>query len=671
MRLKSLKIIGFKSFAKSTTLEFPRAISAIVGPNGSGKSNVAEAIAWVLGEQSIKNLRGKKGEDLIFNGSSSAAKMGKASAALVFDGPKGETAVSRIVYRDGLNEYFVNNKKTRLKDVAEFLNKECSGSLKHHIIRQGESDAVLNASLKERRQIIEEALGLMIFKAKKEEGERKLARTEENINQAESLRNEIQPHLRFLKKQAEKIEKLAELKNDFEAVCSSYFSKARAKFSKETEQIETEKKKNTEEQSVVEKKIKGVVAQLENFSRQRAESAGLRKKISEIEREVGRHEGILSQSKIVKERTIAPDMDGFIDFLKKEIERALAEENLEKIKSMLGGIKNRLAFLFFAPAEEKEDKGGRAELEFSHRKLLEDLKKAKEEESVFFKEFERSRILESDLRRAEIQLNDIKNQFRFLDIRKKELVEKENVLRLDIKEAEAILGQKIPVKNADKFDETELEEERRRLERLKIKIEEGGGAGEEILKEYKEVSARDEFLFSEISDLKKTADSLRGLIEQLVEKLDSDFKSGVLKINDEFQKFFELMFGGGKAELKIKDDGADVAVSLPKKRIFSLNMLSGGERALTSIAFLFAVSQVKPPPFLVLDETDAALDESNSRKYADLLKKLSEQTQLILITHNRATMSAAGILYGVTMAKDGISRLLSVKLDEAKELAPQ
>ncbi len=121
------------------------------------------------------------------------------------------------------------------------------------------------------------------------------------------------------------------------------------------------------------------------------------------------------------------------------------------------------------------------------------------------------------------------------------------------------------------------------------------------------------------------------------------------------------------AESEESQEGVEVRVNLPKKRISSLDMLSGGERALTSIALLFAMSQVNPPPFLVLDETDAALDEANSQKYGSMLKDLSKKTQLILITHNRETMRQAGILYGVTMGSDSISKFLSIKFTEAEQ----
>jgi len=178
------------------------------------------------------------------------------------------------------------------------------------------------------------------------------------------------------------------------------------------------------------------------------------------------------------------------------------------------------------------------------------------------------------------------------------------------------------------------------------------------------------------------------LIAELEEKLEHDFKEGVLKINAEFEKFFKLMFGGGKASLKVitrimrkraaednglekeepEEEGIEISVDLPRKRIKSLDMLSGGERALTSIALLFAMSAVHPPPFLVLDETDAALDEANSQRYAKMLEDLSKTAQLIVITHNRATMKCAGVLYGVTMGSDGISKLLSLKFEEAGAL---
>ncbi|MFP4461817.1 MAG: hypothetical protein ACLFQE_06435, partial [Thermotogota bacterium] len=229
-----------------------------------------------------------------------------------------------------------------------------------------------------------------------------------------------------------------------------------------------------------------------------------------------------------------------------------------------------------------------------------------------------------------------------------------------------------------------------------IKVEEfGSGSGEEIIREYEESNERDKFLLSEIEDLEKSAESLKLLITELEEKISQKFHEGIEKINSEFQRFFALMFGGGTASIRVvkiknrqrrdtdldfgqdeemmdqeenQEEGLEVDVSLPRKKVKGLMMLSGGERALTSIALIFAMSQVNPPPFIILDETDAALDEANSRKYGDMIENLSKHSQLILITHNRETMGRAGVLYGVTMMQ-GISKLLSINFEDGIEWA--
>ena len=240
--------------------------------------------------------------------------------------------------------------------------------------------------------------------------------------------------------------------------------------------------------------------------------------------------------------------------------------------------------------------------------------------------------------------------------------------------------------------------EKRELEKTKIRLEEmGAGGGEEVMKEYTEASEREAFLEKELADLRTASESLKKLITDLERELGSRFADGVAAINAEFTKLFALMFDGGSASLMrvaekvrrpradstgedededgIPDDeeetveGVDIALLIPRKRVKSLVMLSGGERALTSIALIFAMSSVNPPPFLVLDETDAALDESNSRRYGDMVASLAEKSQLVVITHNRETMSRAGILYGVTMGNDGVSKVLSVKLEEAVQVA--
>ncbi|MDO8471470.1 MAG: AAA family ATPase, partial [bacterium] len=205
--------------------------------------------------------------------------------------------------------------------------------------------------------------------------------------------------------------------------------------------------------------------------------------------------------------------------------------------------------------------------------------------------------------------------------------------------------------------------------KLRREISEIGGIDEEIMREYEETNNRHEFLTAEFSDLSNAGGALKNLIGDLTGRINNDFRTGLKKINEEFDHYFRLMFGGGAAKLVLEnlednETGAVISVDVPKKRVHDLNALSGGERALISIALLFAIVSVSRPPFLVLDEVDAALDENNAACFAKVLKDLAKKTQFVLITHNRATMEIANVLYGVTMGDDGVSKLFSLKLED-------
>src|ERR1700680_899454 len=174
--LKSLELVGFKSFADKTTIEFAPGITAIVGPNGSGKSNIVDAVRWILGEQSAKSLRGGEMADVIFNGSTSRRSLGLAEVTMTFDNSRGilateaeEVQITRRVYRGGEGEYLINQQICRLKDVKDLFLGSGAGSDAYCIIEQGRVDVLLQASAKDRRTIFEEAAGISRFKAKKTE----------------------------------------------------------------------------------------------------------------------------------------------------------------------------------------------------------------------------------------------------------------------------------------------------------------------------------------------------------------------------------------------------------------------------------------------------------------------------------------------------------------------
>ncbi len=725
MYLKRLEISGFKSFAKHTALEFPTPISAIVGPNGSGKSNVAEAIRWVLGEQSIKSLRGKRGEDLIFSGSHATPRLSKASVSLIFDNTQKEfplefeeVSVGRRVYRDGANDYLLNGSQVRLRDIIELLANVGFGSSQHHIIGQGESDRILYASLAKRREMIEDALGLKIFQIKRLEAERKLERTEENMKQVEALRREIQPHLKFLKSQSEKFEIVSKLREDLKKNLEGYLSRKSATIQSNRSELEEKKSAPVRELKKIESEVSSIRNKIEKIEKTERgtmrEDKDLEEKLDllrearlKTEYDLGRLEGMIELEeknlREMKEVVISKkEIETLLSDVSRRLEELEKETVLEKLISKIGVLRKVVAdFLKGLKGEKlsREENLGEYKVKLGELKTgLSDLKKEENELSRTYeekmartrKEAEESRREEKQVYELEREAGGLKDILRSFELEGEKIRLAQEELRRELEEARPYLGgDSLP--KGDVFSSSEEAEMlRRKVERTKIKLEEAGGIDPAILKEYKEVSVRDEFFGRELGDLIKSAESLRHVMKELEERLEHDFTGGLSKINAEFQRFFEMMFGGGKASLKLQsrsqrkrareeneefareeeeeEGGIDISVDLPRKRIKSLDMLSGGERALTSIALLFALSTVHPPPFLVLDETDAALDEANSQRYAAILEGLAQTTQLIVITHNRETMKRAGILYGITMGSDGISKLLSLKFEEAGAL---
>src|SRR3989339_1269787 len=278
MRLKTLEINGFKSFAQKILLEFDNGIVCVVGPNGSGKSNVVEAVRYVLGEQSIKSMRGKTGSDLIFKGSKNLAGGSRASVTIYFDntdkvfklsndGGKGNEyinlnydtiSITRQVFGDGRNIYILNGNEVRLKDIHNLLASVNIGSSGHHIISQGEADRILNANAKEKKEMVEDALGLRIYQYKIKESERKLERTNENMKEVVLMRRENAPHLNFLKKQVEKFEKTKEMQADLASLYREYLKKESVYLEQEKDGLSAERNKLAGELKSVVGKISAV-----------------------------------------------------------------------------------------------------------------------------------------------------------------------------------------------------------------------------------------------------------------------------------------------------------------------------------------------------------------------------------------------------------------------------
>ncbi|MFF2499236.1 chromosome segregation protein SMC [Peribacillus sp. NPDC058075] len=216
------------------------------------------------------------------------------------------------------------------------------------------------------------------------------------------------------------------------------------------------------------------------------------------------------------------------------------------------------------------------------------------------------------------------------------------------------------------------EEAQKRVKLIKLAIEELGTVNLGAIDEYARVAERYEFLLSQKEDLQQAKDTLFQVIDEMDDEMKRRFADTFYSIREEFEQVFKALFGGGRAELKLTnpDDllntGVDIIAQPPGKKLQNLSLLSGGERALTAIALLFSILKVRPVPFCILDEVEAALDEANVVRFSQFLRKFSRETQFIVITHRKGTMEEADVLYGITMQESGVSKLVSVRMEESE-----
>ncbi|MCS0652269.1 chromosome segregation protein SMC [Cytobacillus firmus] len=223
----------------------------------------------------------------------------------------------------------------------------------------------------------------------------------------------------------------------------------------------------------------------------------------------------------------------------------------------------------------------------------------------------------------------------------------------------------------------EIEEARKRVKLIKLAIEELGAVNLGAIEEYERVSERYEFLLEQKTDLQEAKDTLFQVIDEMDVEMKRRFEETFEGIRLHFESVFQSLFGGGRADLRLTqpedllNTGVEIVAQPPGKKLQNLGLLSGGERALTAIALLFSILKVRPVPFCILDEVEAALDEANVQRFSQYLKRYSAETQFIVITHRKGTMEEADVLYGVTMQESGVSKLVSVRLEETRELITQ
>jgi len=441
---------------------------------------------------------------------------------------------------------------------------------------------------------------------------------------------------------------------------------------------------------------------------------GLSVKRSEIEKELGRLEAkmeFLGKEKKNEGKSLSnQELVILISETKENLERISENSDIEELKKGLRAMINKITDFLNPPKGEEQKPKEFFEFEKLKENLLKDFDKLEKElKSLENREVEIAQGIEDfnkNFQKAFEVLESKRKELADFEERKNKILFEKERLNLRIQDLESQLRQigrdikefpnsdpKSLILNPQFSDVLDIE---RKMFKLRSELASMGEVDEALIKEAKEIEEHYNFLNTQSADLEKAVVDLRNLIKELSEKIYSEFNGSLRLINEEFNKFFRLMFGGGQAKIKIKNQkskikndeadsnggeaevenieneedkeeqaGVEIELSLPKKKINSLELLSGGERSLVSIAALFALISISPPPFLLLDEVEATLDENNSRRFANLIQEFSKKTQFIIVTHNRAVMEAADVLYGITVCDEGTSKVISLKMEAA------
>lgn len=759
MYLSRMELQGFKTFAQKTSLVFPgpkkgdHALTVVVGPNGSGKSNIADGIRWCLGEQSMKLLRGKSAQDVIFSGAEGRSRSGFAEVSLTFDNSDhslnvsfAEVVVTRRLYRDGESEYLLNGSVVRLADIQLLLAEAGVGQRSYSVIGQGMIDHVLTASPEDRKIFFDDATGVRGFQIKRHQALLKLQKSAENLADVEMVLRELEPRLSMLRRQIKRLNERETLTMELATLSKTYYGTQWWNMIDEKVLIDVRLKMAIDlvaskkaELAMNDAKLSALEAQQSPSSESTESMNGLQTAYKKAQQELAdarrahfAAERELELAKVKAQTTWAPlplaeiisEVHGVASVHDDLLGRLKKVQNIGELAPIIGDVevvttrskklRDRLtrpnpedftpsAEMLGAIESEKALVASREAL-VKESELAIDAK-AKETIANTSEVF----LVQREVRRVQQELSALEGQANQVNIDLARIETRIEGLKTEMQDSvpdsvESIMAA-APTERI--FD---LGPTHDRLLRLRHQLELIGGIDESVTKEYGEAEERFTFLSTQVADLRGAISSTEKVIDELDEQIKKQSDVAFKAIATEFQKYFEILFGGGRcslvkltkeevdadlghpreggdpdsaAELVHHDDvdtlesiakrvqerkdsivGIDIQATPPGKRLKALNLLSGGERALTSIALVSAIMATNPAPFVVLDEVDAALDEANTVRFANILNELRKLTQFIVITHNRATMEKADMLYGVTMGDDGVSKLLSVKLED-------
>ena len=806
MRLKHISLSGFKSFVDPTRIPFPSDMSAVVGPNGCGKSNIIDAVRWVLGEGSAKNLRGDSMSDVIFNGSVARPASSRASVELVFDNSSGrlggeyssysEISVKRQVDHEGLSSYYLNGSSCRRKDITDIFLGTGLGPRSYAVIEQEMATKLISSKPEELRSHIEEVAGISVYKERRKETESRIKKTKENLDRVNDLKKEIDRNLLKLKQQIKSAEKYDLAKQNLKKFRSLKLASNWLASSEKVKEMElNQKRQEIEIQKKISEKEKintqieetrnnqsNLLLQIEKMqesfyssgaeiSKSEQELISLEEKVvltnNEIEsinqKIIALNSNINSERNAIEQiRTSLEEETNALEEAKNDFERlqisSSPEEFLDKLLNDIGNliikIKNlsesanfdnelrevlsdstniqsglsryKAEFKNISDAEkgvlnEKREKYTKAIQEVANKNLeiskLEGAIHSKQKEIETFQSktkelsesreslmipineikeeikplldkrsgnqneltalrnnFERTneeiRTLEKNLNIGEIKIEELKSLSNSSVVEKQKFITEAEILQKQIQSEYGEL-QTVLDKLEPEFDLAFIENE---IERFNKQIESIGPINLAAKEEFKIEEERNQEIESQLNELNKAIETLQSAIKKIDQESRTKFQDTLDSVNSEIAKLFPKLFGGGHAKLELTgedvlESGVVLKAMPPGKKNVSVSQLSGGEKAMSAIAMVFSFFSLNPSPFCILDEIDAPLDDLNTFRYISMVEEMSKKIQFIYITHNKISMEKSKHLMGITMEEAGVSRLVSVDVEEALSLA--
>jgi chromosome segregation ATPase len=705
VHLRSIRLRGFKSFPDPVEIRLETGVAVVVGPNGSGKSNVADAIVWAAGSLSPSDLRAEKPDDVLFAGGPGRTAADYAEVELLFDNEDGEGAVEfselsimRRLHRGGEGEYLVNRARVRRLDVVEILAEVGLGTELHSVIGQGRVEQILSSKPAERRALIEEAAGLGRFKQRRHRAELKLARVEIQVERARDLEDEVRKRLRPLALQATAAQRAEKLVGEIEARRGRIAAAELERIERRLEEVGERRAEAELERKGRDDKLAGVLEERRRAEDELTEAAGRHEQAtaalyrlkSAVERVELRREQAEETAEALRADAAAPRLPVVGEATYESALAAargwpVAPSDFSRALTRLREAYNEGvdAVLVHAGGNVWYASGsiGRAEAP-PRSTLLEALAVASEraaatlegagEVAARFQAPLQARVDAGGSRSGELG-----EELRALGAREAELriaagkaAERHagvgiETARLE-REREEVVARLPEGGAAEPLTDEQVEELRAEIARLERRREALGQVNPLAAEEHAREKARLEELVLQREDLERSLGELAKLRDELADTVEKRFEETYAAVERHFAEVASTLFPGGRGRLVRQEEdeepGIEIELQPGGKRVTRLSLLSGGEKALGAISFLFALFLARPCPFYLLDEVEAALDDTNIGRFVELLRRFSDRAQFIVVTHQKKTMEAADILYGATMGAQGVTEIVSKRL---------